>query len=90
MKENDVGMKHNSEKVLNLTKLDSVHSLNTINNIYFSIGRCTRWRCKRHLLTLGCYDSFGYCDTAEALQASTEQRSEHGKHELENTGSFDH
>ena len=28
-----------------------------------------------HLLTLGCYGSFGYCDTTEALQADTEQRS---------------
>ena len=28
-----------------------------------------------HLLTLGCYGSFGYCYTTEALQADTEQRS---------------
>ena len=27
-----------------------------------------------HLLMLGCYGIFGYCDTTEALQASTEQR----------------
>ena len=29
-----------------------------------------------HLLTLGCYGSFGYCDTTEALQAATELRSD--------------
>ena len=42
MKENDVGMKCNSEKILNLTKLDLVHFLNTVNNIYSSIGRSKR------------------------------------------------
>ena len=29
-----------------------------------------------HLLILGCYGSFGYCDTTEALQAGTEQHSD--------------
>ena len=29
----------------------------------------------RHLLTLGSFGNFGYCDTTEALQAGTEQRS---------------
>ena len=33
-----------------------------------------------HLLTFGCFVSFGYFDTTEALQVGSEQRSElHGR-----------